>query len=532
MLVRQRLLLGALLLVGLLLRVYLALSTAYIWDEDREWIPLGQSISFAADDRHLPWRSVSHPALSGYVVKGTSTVLGEHALGYRIGFVIAGTVTILAVSLLAWTWLGFTGALWAAVFMTFNEYHLAVSILATEKSGYLMCSALALLFFGRFLKGEQPRDLYLAAAASAVAFLFKETAGLLLPVFAMTLLASGRAAWLRRPQAYVAAGLGLLILLPDLLWNLSRGEGGFALHSARVEGLGVTRYYLAFFGRDLARDLYQLLGRRLHDPVAEYPAMNAGWGALLIVSAAFALWRWKRLHPIGRLAVVSFWFVLLFFSVIAPAEMRLVEQTRLMVDTKVWFWVDLTLLAGSLLAAWALTQLSGRWQWVAFGAVLLLASFSTGKLFQYRLGIPAVAVALRPNTVWPPDGELVPVSAVVLPCQVCPETIRLVSVRVDRFDGKGLVPPDAGEVVDASIGTDDREFQVRAAVSPGVSRRVYLFEFASPVGGRVIPARVAVSDQVILSPFWRDWGPSAGEPGHPQIADRSPVPGRGEPTGR
>jgi 4-amino-4-deoxy-L-arabinose transferase-like glycosyltransferase len=449
--------LGAILLVALALRGYLALSTAYIWDEDREWIPLGRSISFAEETRHLPWRSVSHPALSAYVLKATSTVLGDHALGYRAGFVIAGTIAILAVGLLAWQWLGFRGALAAAIVMTFNEYHLAVSMLATEKSGYLMCSAVALLFFGRFLKDERPRNLYVAAAASGVAFLFKETAGLLLPVFALALLVSGRAAWLGRPQTYVAAGIGALLLLPDLVWNLTNAGGGFGLHSGRVEGLGLTRYYLTFFGRDLVRDLYELIGRRLHDPVAEYPAMNAGWGVVLLVSAGLALMRWKHLPAIGRLAAVGFWFVLVWFTVIEPVQARRIEQTLLMLDTKVWFWVDLTLIPGALLAAWALTSLSVRWQRPAWGLLLALAVLSTGRVFHDRLGIPPVAVALAPNPIWPPAGQLVPVRAVARPCQICDDDLRLVRVRVDRFDGRGFVAPRPGEVAGATPGTDDRE---------------------------------------------------------------------------
>jgi hypothetical protein len=504
----QRLVVGGLIGLALVLRLYLVVSTAYVWDEDREWIPLGHAITLADEPRYLPWRSLSHPALSAYLVKATSALLGDHPMGNRIGFVIAGTLTVLAVTLLAWEWLGFGGAVVAALVLGLNEYHLGVSAFATEKSPYLMWSAWACLCLGRFLLRERPGWLYLAAAAAGLAFLFKETAGLLLPVFLLALVAAGRAAWLRRPEMWVAAGIGGAVVLPDVIWNIRHWDQGLGLHTGRVQGLGLTLHYLLFFGRDLARDLAHTLGLRFFDPVDEYPAMNAAWGLVLVLSAATAAWQWKRLPPVGRLSAIWFWSVLGFFVFTEPAAPRLIEGTGLMVDTKAWFWVDQLLVPGALLASWLVVRFDASWRLWTMGAVVACSALSTAAVFQNAIGLPSMAVAMSPNVIAPGARDPVAVRASVFTCQRCDASARLVAVRVNRFDGRGPTAALPGDVAGADIGSDDRDFVVLTDAAGG--ERQFLFDYtpgAGPGGPSssmpVVSGRVSITTRRIPEPFWR-----------------------------
>jgi hypothetical protein len=483
------------------LRLYLVVATTYIWDEDREWIPLSQSIGWS----NLPWRSLSHSALTAYLVKGTSLLIGANPLGFRLAFALAGTAAVWAVGKLAWEWLGFEGAIVAAVAMGLNEYHLGISALATEKSPAMMCSAIAILNFGRFLKSERLRDLHLAALFTGLAFLFKETAVLLAPAFLAALVTSGRARWLARKELWLAAGLALIVTLPDLIWNTLHWEKGYGLHSGRVAGIGLTPHYVLFFGRDFLRDVYRSLNKYLFDSAVGYPAMNVVWGGMMLAAASTAVLRWRKLEPIGRLAAVVFWMILLFFSLSTPGQSRFIEETKLMVDTKMWFWVDQVLIGGVLLIAWCVVTAGPRWRIGAFGLVVAACVFSTGRVFGNNLGMHAVQMISSPTAIWPPDGRYVDVRMFVQTCQICDAQVRLLATRVNRFDGQGLVQTTDEEIRGAMPESDDRDFQVRVATGPNSDQRAYRFEYAVVVGKShsvTLFPRVFVRPQEPAAPFW------------------------------
>ena len=411
----------------------------------------------------------------------------------------------MAVGKLAWEWLGFPAAIVAATVMGFNEYHVAVSAFATEKSPYLACSAVAILHFGRFLKLQKTRNLYLAAVFAGFAFLFKETAALLLPVSIAALFVSGQAGWWKRREMWLAAGLGLLVILPDLLWNVLNWDQGYGLHAGRIFGLGLTRHYFLFFGRDFLRDVYYAFGARLFDPVPEYPSMNVLWGAILLISSGFAVLKWKQLEPAGRLAAIFFWTVLVFFVSGRSGHSRFIEDRQLMVDPKAWLWVDQVLIGGSFLTAWCVTTLTLRWRQAAIGLLLVACLLSTVHVLRDRLGIPNVRMVISPSAIWPPDGRLVNVRALLLRCQICDARFRLVGTRVNRYDGKGLVLPSEDEILGATLGTADQDMRVRAAIEPSLDRKAYSFQYEVSVGDsrpQIVTPSVNVMKRIPPPPFW------------------------------
>ena len=87
----------AILLATLVVRLHLATTEGYIHDEDNTSIPLSQSISFTPGHVNLPLRGENHGALPAYIVKASSLLFGTTPLGYRLGHLILGLVTIVLI---------------------------------------------------------------------------------------------------------------------------------------------------------------------------------------------------------------------------------------------------------------------------------------------------------------------------------------------------------------------------------------------------------------------------------------------------
>ena len=109
---------------------------------------------------------------------------------------------------------------------------------------------------------------------------------------------------------------------------------------------------------------------------------------------------------------------------------------------------------------------------------------------------PSLSVTLTPDTLWPANHRLVPVTANV---QVSDDTdphptVTLVSVTSNEPDdglGDGDTPND---IQDAATGTDDREFQLRAERSGKGGGRVYTVTYrATDAAGNTTTVSVQVS---------------------------------------
>jgi hypothetical protein len=487
------------LVAAFLLRFYAAATTVYIWDEDREWIPVAQTISFAPGAIHLPVRTLNHGALSAYFIKLGTLVFGDNQIGFRALSLLFGTATILLTARIARTWAGQTAARWAAALVAFNEYHAMISMLAISKVFALAFAAWAADVFVRAIRDDRPRLLPVVAVAVALAILSYEIMYLLIPAFAAVVLVSKRYAWLRSPYLYLAALLGLIVLLPDLLWNLlysQAGEVTYLSHLERSGGIGFNKHYLLFFFRDAIADVYRVFEWTLHDDLSEYVTMNALFGSLLFGATVIWTWRFTR-RPSSRedsvllTLLALFWVVFLVFTLMAPGT-----SDRL--DNRAWLWVDLTLIPAAVFAGALIGEPTNKWRHAMSVVAAAAALYAVAHIGAARFGLQRYAVEIVQHDSSPAEGEMVEYRAVLHACHVCDKTPRGILTDIQLLGNDGTMKSAFGtpDVADADRGSSDFAFRLRVA-----AHRPYVVTYRiwDGSGEREIPVRIPAGP----APPWR-----------------------------
>jgi predicted membrane-bound mannosyltransferase len=455
-------------LIGFALRLHVVLGSVYDFDEAREWIPFARSISLKPGEVNLPVRVISHPILPAYLIKVGSLIGGENPFGFRLMSLLAGTATLLVIALAALRWRGFWTAFWATSLIAFNEYHIYVSSLAIDKPFQLFFSAVAIASFLRFLQTEKVGALYLAGAMTGIAFLCKETTGLLLPGFFFALLLSRRhRQWLLRPAPYIALLLSAVVISPDILANVFLADQlnfTYSDHLHRAARIGFTRHHLLFFLRDVFVAVYRFLGRPLwFNTPAEYAAMNSLIGAMFLgvatwVGLRLIASRQARSESVNLYLAIAFWSVFGFFLFTeVNTNVRLAYLTY-----TAWFWSDLTLMPAALMTGAVLTSLPSTWRVPACAIAGAGVLFAIGAATLTRVGrASGPVVGFNPEYILPSDGRLVKVKAVFNYCMICEKdmTPKLVDVKL-RFPCavKNQSPDDCVKAGDDSrtsvLGTD------------------------------------------------------------------------------
>ena len=458
-----RIALAIVLAIGLAVRLYLATHSTYIWDEEREWIPVALSISLSPEQFHLPLRTDYHGALAAYLIRLGHELVGDSHLAFRAGSVLSGTLTILVVAAIAQRFAGRFCAIVAAAFVAVNEFHIMMSAVAIQTAFYMLFEALAVLWFMCLLDSRRPVYLYLCALAAALGFLTYEIGALLLPVFVIAALpAANRWVW-RSPHLYVAATLAGMLVLPDLAANLGRTSpsgSGYGTLLDRFGSLGFKPVYVAFLFRSSIETLYHaLLGRPSPSEGSEYMAMNDVLGLAIFMGVACWLWtalrgarpEWPR-H--GGLLLAFFFLVYGFFLLIRPPAGSAVAH---------WVWVGVVLIPGAVLAGGAAAR--GGWTGTAIAACLVLgAAISLSSLVGDRMGMKDRVARTEPELLVGPEGSMTDVVVHFDVCDACgdPGAPVLRDIAIEQPGGR---PPlsvlGGGDVAGVEPQSSDTRFALR-----------------------------------------------------------------------
>lgn len=377
---RVDLVLLAILAVALVVRLVVAGTVAYVHDEENTHIPLSRTISLVPGSLNLPLRGENHGALPAYVVRISSTLFGASPLGFRALHVLLGLITVALIYRLTSQWYGPVAARWAAALMAFNDYFLSVSARATAHVPHLFLVTVAVYAFSRFLAAPHAAWLYLAGLAVGLAFYCKEHSALLLPVFFFTLLLPRNRQWLRGPHAYLACAVFVLVIGPDIVWNLQAdaervrvtysgtevGQATYGAHLQRIGGLGFSPYPAMFYGKSAILSLHQLVtGTELTDATAEYQSVNPVLGVVLLGSVLLTVFRPAEREHVRPFLLFMTLGIFGFFTFIEAGD----PPYRL--DPVSWVWVETTLIPAVILAGARLARAAGRWRSAAWAVSVL-----------------------------------------------------------------------------------------------------------------------------------------------------------------
>lgn len=370
----------AILFVALVVRLYIASTVPYVHDEENTHIPLSKTISLAPGSVNLPIRGENHGALPAYVVRISSMLFGTTPLANRALHILLGLATVVLIYRVAYDWYGPVAARWAAALMAFNDYFLSVSARATAHVPHLFLVTAAVYAFSRFLALQRAAWLYLAGLSVGLAFYCKEHSALLVPVFFATLLLPRYRHWLRRPHAYLACALFVLVIGPDLLWNLRTdpetarvaytgqevGQATYRAHLQRMGGLGFSPYPAMFYGKSAVISLHTLVtGTAPTDNTPEYESVNPALGLVLLGSVLLTVFRRDTRDELRMFLLFMALGIFGFFTFIEPGD----PPYRL--DPVSWVWVETTLIPAVILAGARLASAAAWWRSAAWGLSVL-----------------------------------------------------------------------------------------------------------------------------------------------------------------
>jgi hypothetical protein len=174
---------------------------------------------FLACARHLAWGYVDQPPLVPAVARLSMALFGYSAVGLRLFPAVAGGAAVVLTALMARELGGGrrAQAIAALAAATSVQVLATVHLLSTAGFDLFFWAAITLIVLRLLRTGDQRWWLALGAVAG-IGLLNKYNVAFLLGGLFIGLLAGPRRTW-RGPWPWVGAGLALLLVSPNLIWN-------------------------------------------------------------------------------------------------------------------------------------------------------------------------------------------------------------------------------------------------------------------------------------------------------------------------
>ncbi|MDR7418223.1 MAG: glycosyltransferase family 39 protein [Armatimonadota bacterium] len=230
--------------VGLLARLVWAVTVPLLDGETYYWVW----------SKHLALSYLDHPPFVAYMIRLT-TLAGDHQVLLRLGPLIGGVVTTLALCTLGREMFGARAGLIAAATYQVVPLLAGAGLFATPEAPLFLWWSLALLWVRRAL-WEGDRWWVPAGVAMGLGMLSKMTM-IALPIGVLGFVLTRRRDVLRRAWCYLGAAVAVVLFLPVPIWNVMNGWANFryALHERSQQvatGLAglwtITFEQLAFTG--------------------------------------------------------------------------------------------------------------------------------------------------------------------------------------------------------------------------------------------------------------------------------------------
>ncbi len=206
-------------------------------------LPLGLDEAYAiAVAREYSLSFFDHPPLSFWAPVFAADLTGlEHRLIFRLPFLLAGVVTTALMYLVGKELAGRRAGLWTALLYAVAPFFLISGGFMAVPDGLLnlglAAAVLALMKIVR-AEGKAPFAYWVwVGLAMAFALASKYQAAWLPIAVLLFMIATPKGrTWFAQPGPWLAGVLGLLGLLPVVLWNIENNWASFAFHTSRAGG--------------------------------------------------------------------------------------------------------------------------------------------------------------------------------------------------------------------------------------------------------------------------------------------------------
>ena len=181
----------------------------------------GDELYYLACSDHLDWGYVDHPPLSILLLHFDRMLLGDSVVAIRFLPAVAGALTVVCTGLLARRLgAGLYGQLLAMICVLAAPVYLALDHMFSMNAFDVLFWSAALLVFVRILDGEHPRSWVWLGLIIGIAFENKISILFLALGLAVGILLTKKRALLMGPYPWVGAGLAVLLILPNILWQV------------------------------------------------------------------------------------------------------------------------------------------------------------------------------------------------------------------------------------------------------------------------------------------------------------------------
>ncbi len=387
---------AAVLLLGLLLRLWGTASRPLNYDETcnvrvarevlrvTEIAPLREEGEGPIVALSTPLMGYEHPLLSVYLTRLGAGVLGWSPLGVRLPHVLLGAATTVLIYWLTSRAFGRATGLLAMYLSAVDRFHIGWSRTVQPQSVLLFMAALCLWLFWRAVESGSGRRMVLVGVAVGMAYLAKEEAILLLPVFFLFLLVSPRHRyWLRRKEPYLALALTLVIGSVDAFRLLqAKPDMNLDYYLTGIFSGGFSLCPVKFFLGDLfpQEPSAPLGGCSILLMQKTYARLVMPWvmGVVCLAAVAWSLRDWS--DEVVRLLLIAFFVVFAFFMFgFTMAE-----------EVNPYWHASLCWIPAIVLAARVLADASRRWAWLGSAVVAALLLYLTADAWAVaRLTTPA-----------------------------------------------------------------------------------------------------------------------------------------------
>ena len=193
--------------------------------------------------QHMDLSFYDHPPMVAWLIWLGTAIFGNSEFGVRIGSFCCGLITMAYLYALARNLYDKSTAMRAVMLLVVLPFYFATGMVATADAPLVAAWAATLYYMERALIADERSAWLGVGIAFGLGILSKYTLGLLGPAALLfVILDPASRRWLRRPHAYLAAALALLLFSPVIIWNFQHDWASITFQSGRVRGVGDNQF--------------------------------------------------------------------------------------------------------------------------------------------------------------------------------------------------------------------------------------------------------------------------------------------------